>query len=200
MDVSETLKKAWTAVEDAGLPEKIQEVAFREAVRILVPASTAQVKEPPAAKPSGNGGSGAGPSDGTTGSDVSEGEIYDRVVAATGADRDKLEQIFHLNDDGLRLSLPGIKLGKTNAVRARTVAHIITIARGFGLEEAETSLEVIRTECERLKVYDSANFSSHMKGLSGFVINGSGQNRRLRAKGPGIVAFPALVDGLLGDM
>ena len=37
MEVSETLKKAWTAVEDAGLPEKIQEAAFREAVRLLIP-------------------------------------------------------------------------------------------------------------------------------------------------------------------
>jgi hypothetical protein len=37
-----------------------------------------------------------------------------------------------------------------------------------------------------------------MKALTGYVITGSGGNRRVRAKGPGIAAFPALVDKLLG--
>src|SRR5947209_9502749 len=37
MDVSATLKTAWKAVESAGLPEQIQEAAFREAVRLLAP-------------------------------------------------------------------------------------------------------------------------------------------------------------------
>jgi hypothetical protein len=63
------------------------------------------------------------------------------------------------------------------------VAQTLTIARGFGLEENETPLEVIRSECTRLKVYDSANFSSQLAKLAGYVVSGSGQNRRLRAKG-----------------
>jgi hypothetical protein len=37
-----------------------------------------------------------------------------------------------------------------------------------------------------------------MKALNGYVISGTGQNRRLRAKGPGIAAFPHVVDNLLG--
>lgn len=35
--------------------------------------------------------------------------------------------------------------------------------------------------------------------MDGFVAVGTGQNRRLRAKGPAIAAFPALVDKLLGE-
>lgn len=204
METGDVLKKAWAAVQDAGLPPEVQPVAFREAVRLLAPRHTAPA---PTAAPhsDGRGNSGRGRGEdrndsngGREGPVASEDQIYDRVVAQTGVDRGRLEQLVHLDDD-LRVSLPGLKLGKSNSERARAVAQLLTITRGFGLEENETPLEVIRAECDRLKVYDSANFSSHMKALSGYVLNGTGQNRRLRAKGPGIQAFPGLVDGLLGD-
>lgn len=204
IEVIEVLKKAWIAVEDAGLPEGIQSVAFREAVRLLVPATSA----PGAAalgvvKPNGNGGAGAvgsgGGSQGDSGITASEDEIYVKVAAQTGVDRNRLEEVVHLDGGVLKVSIPGLKLGKNNAERARAVAQILTITRGFGLEENETSLEVVRAECDRLRVYDPNNFSGHMKALVGYVITGTGSNRRLRAKGPGIAAFPGLVDSLLGE-
>jgi hypothetical protein len=97
------------------------------------------------------------------------------------------------------VSIPGIKLGKNNAEKTRAIAQILTIVRGFGLDEAETSVEVVRAEAIRLKCYDSANFSSQLGKLSGFVITGSGTNRRIRSKAAGIQAFPGLVDSLLGE-
>ncbi len=207
MDVSETLKKAWAAVEAAGLPEKVHEVAFREAMRLMVPAPVAHAT---AAGPSGTVSSGpvgararvsglaVGNSDGDHEFSVTEDQMYERVVQQTSVDRDRLEQVVYLDDDGPRVSVAGLKLGRNNAERARAVAQILCITRGFGLGESDTSLDVIRTECDRLKVYDTANFSSHMKALSGYVIAGSGQNRRLRAKGPGIAAFSELVKSLTG--
>ncbi|RSM61589.1 hypothetical protein DMB66_24515 [Actinoplanes sp. ATCC 53533] len=120
------------------------------------------------------------------------------MIEHTGVDREKLEQIVHLDGDVLKMSLPGIKLGKNNAEKTRAVAHILTIVRSFGMEESETSVDVVRTEVSRLKCYDSANFSSQLSKLSGFIITGSGSNRRIRAKAAGIAAFPALVDNLLG--
>jgi hypothetical protein len=35
MEVDEILRKAWEAVQKAGVPEPLQEVAFREAVDVL---------------------------------------------------------------------------------------------------------------------------------------------------------------------
>ena len=98
------------------------------------------------------------------------------------------------------VSIAGIKLGKNNAERTRAVAQILAMTRGFGLGESDTPLEVVRAECDRLKVYDQNNFAAHMKALNGYVVTGTGQNRRLRAKGPGISAFAGLVDDLLGGM
>jgi hypothetical protein len=201
METSELLKSAWAAVEDAGLPDEVQAIGFREAVRLLAPESPGMTPTRRDAA-GGRGERGGAMSDPTSDAPritVSEDEIYDRVVEHTGVDRARLEQIVHLDDDGLRVSLPGLRLGRNNAERTRAVAQILTISRGFGLEEAETSLEVIRSECTRLKVYDSANFSSHVAKLSGYVVSGSGHNRRLRAKSPGIKAFPVLVDALAGE-
>jgi hypothetical protein len=198
MDVSDMLVKAWAAVEKASLPELIQPVAFREAVRLLSGIQD-QVQPSRANKPGGNGiPRGSAESSGDMGSSITEDQIFGRVAEHTSVDRDKLERIVHLDGDVVKVSIPGIKLGKNNAEKTRTVAQILTIVRGFGLDEAETSVDVVRAEVMRLKCYDSANFSSQLSKLSGFVITGSGANRRIRSRAPGITAFPGLVDTLLG--
>jgi hypothetical protein len=203
MEVSEMLKKAWTAVEDAGIPDKLHEVAFREAMRVLVPVPGTPVASASAGKLGGvSGGSTAIGASGAAGHDgdlgVTQKEIFDRVVTHTGVDREKLEGLVHLDGDVLRVSIPGIKLGKTNAEKIRAVAQILTIVRGFGLEEDGTAVELVPAETVRLKCYDKANFSAHLGKLNGYVITGSGSNRRIRAKAAGIQAFPAFVDTLLG--
>jgi hypothetical protein len=204
MEVSEVLEKAWTAVREADLPESIQPVAFREAVRLLSPQSYPAAPPLQPAPPSGGDVRGSGTTKASNGNAedggfaVSEAEVYDRVAQHTGVDRDKLEQLVHLDDDAIRVSLPGIRLGRNNADKTRTVAQILTVVRGFGLDEDGTSVEAVRSEAQRLKCYDSANFSSHLGKLNGFVITGSGSNRRIRAKAPGIAAFPGLVDDLVG--
>jgi hypothetical protein len=207
MEVSEVLKKAWTAVENASLPESIQLVAFREAVRILAPQTYSIAPQLSQTPPSRNvGGIGRGSRASTSadeeggheGLGVSEAEIYDRVAEHTGVDRSKIEQVVHVDGDALKVSIPGIKLGKNNAEKTRTIAQILTIVRGFGLDETDSPLDLVRAEANRLKCYDSPNFSSQLSKLSGFVITGSGTNRRIRAKAAGIAAFPGLVDSLLG--
>jgi len=202
MDVSATLKTAWKAVESAGLPEQIQEAAFREAVRLLAPtepvSSPARGQSRPPKLHLGSAGSAGNTVEAGIAIDIDEDEIYDRVATHTGADRDLVEQLVYLDGDAIKVSIPGLRLGRNNAERARAVAQILTVTRGFGLEEHGTPLEAIRVECERLKVYDQANFSSQLKALNGFVTTGSDRNRRLRAKGVGIEAFPALVEALVG--
>lgn len=213
MEVSETLKKAWTAVEDAGLPDHLHEVAFREAVRLLVPVPMVVAAPVAAPRVSGQtgksgatgggaavGGSGDGGSHGD-GSKITEdeGTILDKVETHTGVPRARLEELVHLDDGVLKVSIPGIKLGKNNAEKTRAIAQILTIVRGFGLDEQETSVEFVRAEAQRLRCYDQANFSSQIKALNGYLITGSGTNRRIRAKSGGITAFPAFVDSLLGE-
>jgi hypothetical protein len=200
MEVSDVLKDAWAAVEAAELPSEIQPVAFREAVRLLSPVSSATTSAVLMPGHSTDSTPGiAEPDGGAVHVPVSEREIYDRVVEHTGVDRQKLEHLVHMDDDGPRMSVAGLKLGKNNAERARAVAQIITMVRSFGIGDTDTPLEVIRAECDRLKVYDSANFSSQVRALNGYVITGTGQNRRVRAKSAAVQAFSGFVDGLLTD-
>jgi hypothetical protein len=203
MDVSQTLKTAWEAVESAELPKEIQEAAFREAVRLLAPDQsvapvTSRLRSQTNAASSARTTTGGTADDDGVAPAASEEEIYTRVATQTGVDRDLLEQLVHLDGTAIKISVPGLRLGRNNAERARAVAQILTVTRGFGFEEPGTPLEVIRTECERLKVYDQANFSSQIKALGGYVITGSGPNRRLRARGAGIQAFGGLVANLIG--
>ncbi|TQS40391.1 hypothetical protein [Cryptosporangium phraense] len=210
MEVSETLKKAWSAVENAGLPDKIHEIAFREAVRLLAPApigaaapATAASQVSGQTEKSGSPGGGMAGSGGSIGdtSKIVEDEsiLLDKVAQHTNVPRGRVDELVHLDGGVLKVSIPGIRLGKSNADKTRAIAQILTIVRGFGLDEDETSLELVRAEAQRLKCYDSANFSSQVKALNGYLITGNGANRRIRAKAAGIAAFPALVDSLLGE-
>lgn len=197
-DVSEILKQAHDAVKDSGVPQELHETAFREAVRLLAPTSvTPRRSLIGQMRPSGVRVESSSVESGESAFDVSEDDMYDRVVSQTDVDRDKLELLVHLDEDGPRIDLAGLKLGGNNADRTRAVAQILAIVRGFGLGEDATELEVIRKECNRLKVYDPANFSTQVSRLQGFVISGSGSGRKIRPRGPGIQSFPSLVDGLI---
>ncbi len=199
-EVRETLKKAHEAVIAADLPPQFHEIAFREAVRMLAPLGqpviSAAAPRPSVARP---GKALAAADSSGDAAHVSEDVMYDRVVMQTGADREKIEQLFHEDDGVPVISIPGVRLGKNNAEKTRAVAQVLTIARGFGLGEVDTSIEVIRDEVVRLRCYDSANFTSHLATIEGFVVTGSGQNRRIRARSSGIQNFPALVDRITGE-
>ena len=200
-EVSETLKKAHDAVVAAEIPEQFHEIAFREAVRLLAPVAQPVITAATPRQSAATAGMAPTKSVGTEDSApvVSEDEMYERVVMQTGADRAKVEEVFHEDSNVPVVSLPGLRLGKNNAETTRVNAQVLTIARGFGLGENDTSIEVIRNEAIRLKCYDSANFTSHLATLDGYVVTGSGQNRRIRARASGIAAFPALVDRLVGE-
>lgn len=208
MEVSKTLKEAWTAVEEAGLPEEIWAVAFREAVRLLAPPmATAELGragkpdragsgEPPAGGGAIASGGGAVGNSGDIA--VPDRELLEKVATQTGVELGKLDELVHVDQGALKISIPGIRLGNNNADKTRAIAQIFTVVRGFGLGEDGTSVELVRNEAQRLKCYDSANFSSQLSKLQGYVIKGSGANRRIHAKASGLNDFAALVDSVLG--
>ena len=196
-EVSVMLKKAYEAVVGAEIPDHLHEVAFCEAMRMLVPTAQPVIATGRPGVP-GIVERSAGPAEDATPS-VPEDVMYDRVVTQTGAGRAKIEQLVHMDNGVPTITIPGMRLGKNNAEKTRAIAQILTLVRGFGLGEADTPLEVVRNEAIRLKCYDSANFTAQLSKLDGYVITGSGQNRRVRAKANGIQSFPALVDVLVGE-
>lgn len=201
--VGEILAGAVAAVKQAEVPANLEEVAFTEALRLMgtavgdisVPAFTEgntisfddQV-EIAGRKPASGGGSNR------------ETEILQRVHGGTGVSESDLDRLIYIEEGLPHIAVPGLKLGKNNAERTRAVAAILTVVRTFGLDEDETPLEDIREEVQRLRVYDSANFTAYLKGLSGYVIKGAGVNRRVQAKAAGIEDFSDLITGVLQDL
>jgi len=130
---------------------------------------------------------------------VGEQEMLEEVARQTGVSVERLEQLVMLEDGDLKMVLTTKDLSqKSNAEATRIIARILTVVGLYGLGRADTPFEMIRAECDRLKVYDSKKFASdHLPSIDGFAVRGD-KKRRLEARRPGLKAFPALVDTLLG--
>lgn len=201
MEIAESIKSAWTAVEESGVPDHMQELAFREALRSLLGAArhngaTAGAhRVPPApqferADDNGNGEQSF---------NASEEEVIQRVSDETGVAVEKLEAVFHIDGEVVKLIGPHGKYGSSTSDQARNVARIVTVVRKLGMGHADTTFETIKDACESKHCYDSKNFASqHMPKIDGFVVKGEGRSRRLEAKGGGISSFPDLIDKVLG--
>jgi hypothetical protein len=198
MGLAESIKEAWTAVEESGVPDHMQELAFKETLRAVL--GTGQPSAPPAA-PAARPITGAtgGSSDGEGEGSVDEQAVLAAVAEHTGVSAEMLEQVFHLDNGVVKLSVNHNSLGRNAADKTRVAAQIITVVRKIGMGEADTEFDVIRDECQRKHFYDGTNFASkHLPGIEGFVIKGDGRKKRLEARTSGINAFPTLIDKVLG--
>jgi len=208
MELAESIKTAWAAVEESGVPDHMQELAFKEALRVLLGTTTQpvqqQIKQTP--KPPGGGGGGGGgkrapaddDGDGATAAD--EETVIAALVEHTGVPAEKLEKVFHLDNGVVKLLVNHSSLGSNAADKTRATAQIITVVRKIGMGYADTSFDVIRAECDRKHFYDPGNFASkHLPNIEGFAVKGEGRNKKLEARNGGINAFPALIDKVLGE-
>ena len=194
MSTSQVVKEAWANVNEADLPESMKEAAFREVLRSML-AGAEPVGKPRYLAPKMS----IKPEGDPDRTEIDEAEMVNAVCHATGADADKLERLVMVDDGVIKLVPPGKDLGKSNAEATRVVAQILTIVGACGLDRKDTEFEVIRKECDRLRVYDSKNFASnHLKKIDGFVVKGTGSGRRLEPKSVGIRAFSDLVEKLVG--
>ena len=202
MELSESIKTAWKAVQDSGIPEHVQELAFKEALRLLLGAAVPAVPAVPSSAspktPASGGNTGSsGDIDGDD-SDISEGEVMSAVAEETGVSVEKLEQIFHIDQGVVKLTGPSTRFGGSTADKARNIALIVTVVRKLGMGHSDTSFEVIKNAADSKHAYDSKNFTpKHMTTVTGCVVKGDKRNRRLEAKGAGITAFAEVVDKVL---
>ncbi|MEV7633169.1 hypothetical protein AB0N64_12255 [Microbacterium sp. NPDC089318] len=178
------------------MPDHMQELAFKEALRSLLGtaprngAAAGAVPAPQFKQPDGDGDEqrfGA-----------SEEEVIHRVSDETGVAVEKLEAVFHIDGEVVKLIGPHGRYGSSTSDQARNVARIVTVVRKLGMGHADTTFETIKEACESKHCYDSKNFASqHMPKIDGFVVKGDGRSRRLEAKGGGISSFPDLIDKVL---
>lgn len=198
-----SIKAAWAVVEESEVPNHVQELAFKEALRTLlgtIPKSTSSA---------GNHGAFSTPQVNTNGDPDTVGDdqltlqtdesVLLRVFEETGVPLDKLEQVFYVDDGVIKRIGQYTRYGSNTTERARCIAQIVTVVRKLGMGQNDTSFAIIKEACASKYCYDSKKFASdHMPNIDGFIVRGEKKNRRIEARGKGISTFIDLIDKILG--
>jgi hypothetical protein len=180
MEPNDLLAKAWEAVEKSGVPESLQETAFKEAVAYLRSGEGADegdgawrdagrrstTRRSPKAKPTRTASEpAAGAVD-----PPDEDSFFEDLANESGVDEQDLRDILQLTSDGrVQVTQPTKDLGKNTAEQARTVVALVASARAVGLNERPVNAETVRREVERKRCFDRPNFASKVLGkLKGF--------------------------------
>lgn len=186
MNVDELLSTAWRAVEQSGVPEHLQEVAFKEAVDYLTGKRAARPQQQQApAPPSGGGGGGGGGGEssgngnstqkpgGAMGDKSASDFFFSRLADETGVDEADLRAALHYDGEKVIIAPPARMLGRSKSEQVKTVASLVAGARHAGLNENPVATQHVRDECTRKNCYDKSNFSKHVGPLKGVNMSGS---------------------------
>lgn len=171
MSVNEMIAEAWKAVKDAGVPEALQEVAFKEAMAVLTAtsaprggktqASSTATRTPGAQKPKPR----AKPAQETElplGNGLSDDQLFDKFSEETSIPRADLEELFFFDNGRPILNGTTRKLGENAAAQSRTIAIALTAAYHYALGVRDVPAALIAAECKRKNCYDVDNHSAYM--------------------------------------
>jgi hypothetical protein len=209
MNVDELIKKAWDAVESAGVPESVQEVAFKEAVGILKaeygPSEGGERSTPPAPptpkRPRSNVTRAARSPTATEDANgtVSEENFFKLLATESGVDEGRLRDCFQLTSTGsVHVTPPTKDLGDSKRGQAQALIALVAGARSRGLGEGPVSANAVRDEIKRKHCWDANNFSNkHLGEMRGF---NTGSNRNeIVLTSKWLDEFKVAVDTVLGD-
>jgi hypothetical protein len=222
MAVSDMIAEAWKAVKDAGVPEGLQEIAFKEAMEELRNshgtqsrggsrrAETNSGKREEASHGVGStkprparGGSVAQKAemrdDQVLGAVLPNEELFAKFSSETGLAREALEEVFHFENGKPILNGRTGQLGSNFAEQSRTVAVALTAAYHYALAVRDVPVGRIAEECRRKNCYDVDNFSTSLSREKAITIVGSRGNRFSHVKAADtITALRKIVDAFRG--
>jgi hypothetical protein len=161
--VTELLRSAVKALDDAAVPEDLRETAFEKAFDAL--AGTA-----PAAPPrGGDGGDGSGGDGGgarrKSGAADSSAPIG-KIAVAVGVDEEAASHVFDVHGDDLVLTITRDQLDENRAAAVREIAILVAAGRqAAGLDEDRTHTNHVRHEAEQLGVISKNSFKAEMGKL-----------------------------------
>ncbi|WP_223694893.1 hypothetical protein [Leifsonia poae] len=195
MDVEELLARAWGAVEKAGIPEPLQEYAFKEALSRLArddSGGSSGLNESP-------GGSKGKQLSGEPSREISstDEELFAKFSAECGIAVTDLERVYYFSSGEPHLNGPRSKLGKTSSEQAKAVALALTAAYDYALDK-QVADEVVRAEAVRLKCDLGGTWARTMNGLSAISWVGANRQKQFKAKADTADALKKLVAAILG--
>ncbi|MBT2264632.1 MULTISPECIES: hypothetical protein [Rhodococcus] len=200
MEVEELIARAWGAVRDAGVPEPLQELAFRRAIEHL--SGESPTRQPASGKPPAAAeGRSTAKKDSGESPKVKVGsnwEIFEKFAKEASIPATELQEVYYFDDSGPHLNGPRSKYGSSTREQAQNIVLAIVTARDYALDEAETTDEAIKTECLRLKCDPKRNWSTVMNSLSTVTYGGPKGGKVARVKPSSHESLRALVSKVRG--
>lgn len=189
MEPKDVLAKALAAVEEAGVPEDLRELAFAKALDLYAgttsfPARGGQQRETPL-PPKPNGGPGTA-------------EGLAKVAQSLNVPQEEIENYFSEDSEG-ELTFVGDPrpLGKDTSSQARAVSLLLGYARQVGGYDSQgTPRKILRAACDSLGIVDSNYSKLFDKKKEWFTTSGSGQNVTVKVKPAGRTAAEEMMGEL----
>lgn len=194
MDAQEVLQKAIDAVNGANIPSELREIAFTRAIDLVIGV------KPTASKATNDSNDSTG-----DGSDVggkpTDSDRLKKIADAVGISRERIEMIYDEHEDDLQIVVDPGQLGSTMKERSKSIGLLLAAGRQLGgWDESATADSVVRSEVDRLGVYDGGNYSKYMKDMNAwFNVNGSGRNATFKLKFQGREYLKNFAKGLAGE-
>lgn len=194
MDVQEVLQKAIDAVNGANIPSELREVAFSRAIDLIVGVE-------PAASTGSQGSNDSAAGGGEAGGKPTGSDRLTKIADAIGVSRERIEMIYDEHEDDLQIVADPGQLGTTMKERSKSIGLLLAAGRQLGgWDEGTTPDSVVRSEIDRLGVYDGGNYSKYMKDMSAwFNVNGSGRSATFKLKFQGREYLKNFAKGLVGE-
>lgn len=188
------LKAAIAALDAAGVPSDLREVAFGRAFDVL--SGPERPQRQATAMPSADVGTTA------IAADTSPPHRFAAIAKELEVEPDLVERLFDEHgEDELQFVGSLQRLGSTKQAMVDGIAVLLCAARAAGGYDPDgrTSDAVIRAEVERHGLYDVTNYSKHTKNLRQLAnANGSGRSTTYKLKYEGRVRARELARLLLG--
>ena len=194
MAVDDLLRQAWKAVEKAGIPESLHEVAFKEAVDILRSGKPLESAKATVVKTKKRATTEKHDGEAQPGDAPDEDMFFATLADESGVPEADLRDILNLVDGRkVQVTPPTRTLGGNETQQAQTVIALVGGARSRGLGERPIKAGAIRDELKRKNCFSSANFAAyHLGPMKGF--NAGSTREEILATTKWIDDFKAAVD------
>jgi hypothetical protein len=206
VETSELLRRAWEAVERSGVPESMQQAAFREAVEDIrgggapAPAATGGTAQSPGKakrRRSPSSTDAAMAAGARSDPAIDEATFFAQLSHESGVDENDLRDVISLSGETVHVTPPTRQLGSNTADQAKTVIPLVAGARSFGLGERPVNSKAVRAELDRKGCYQPRKFSErHLGPLRGF--NAGASPAEIVTTSRWVDEFKAAVDRALG--
>ncbi len=197
MKVSDYINEAWEAVTAAGVPEELQELAFKEALTYLRQASTQPVDRlhPGLPHESSPRPSEAG-NDDEDAPDLNS--FLDKLSLESGADREALEHLYNVEGNVIHLRPPARQLGSNKKEKCLRIATLLVPAYVSRTGEQRVPAQAVRNECKAKNCLDQ-HFAANMNALRQITYGGSGNKRDFVLGGNWESFFRDAVEAVIGE-